>query len=86
MYERERDPIPAGLHLDHLCRVRDCVNPEHLEPVTNAENLRRGDGTKLTDEDVAAIRASTETNGVLGRRYHVTTDYIRRLRTREKRP
>lgn len=33
--------IPAGLELDHLCRVRHCVNPEHLEPVTRAENVRR---------------------------------------------
>jgi hypothetical protein len=33
--------IPNGLHLDHLCRVRDCCNPDHLEPVTPAENARR---------------------------------------------
>jgi hypothetical protein len=33
--------IPAGLHLDHLCRVHNCVNPDHLEPVTPAENNRR---------------------------------------------
>jgi hypothetical protein len=34
--------IPAGLTLDHLCRTPSCVNPTHLEPVTNAENIRRG--------------------------------------------
>jgi hypothetical protein len=34
-------PIPAGLTLDHLCGRRHCVRPDHLEPVTNAENLRR---------------------------------------------
>lgn len=34
-------PIPDGLELDHLCRVRHCVNPEHLEPVTRQENQRR---------------------------------------------
>jgi hypothetical protein len=33
--------IPDGLVLDHLCRVTSCVNPEHLEPVTQAENVRR---------------------------------------------
>lgn len=35
-------PIAEGLQLDHLCRVRCCVNPAHLEPVTLAENVRRG--------------------------------------------
>lgn len=34
-------PIPVGLEIDHLCRVRHCVNPDHLEAVTHAENLRR---------------------------------------------
>lgn len=41
-YEIFVGPIPKGLYLDHLCRVRNCVNPAHLEPVTNRENLRRG--------------------------------------------
>jgi hypothetical protein len=35
-------PIPEGLQLDHLCRVRHCCNPEHLEAVTGQENQRRG--------------------------------------------
>lgn len=34
--------IPEGLELDHKCRVPSCVNPQHLEPVTHRENLRRG--------------------------------------------
>ena len=41
-YILHRGPIPEGLHLDHLCRNRFCVNPAHLEPVTCGENLRRG--------------------------------------------
>lgn len=36
-------PIPAGLVLDHLCRVRRCCNPAHLEPVTNRVNVLRGE-------------------------------------------
>lgn len=42
VYELLVGPIPKGLTLDHLCRVRSCVNPDHLEPVTHAENVRRG--------------------------------------------
>ena len=41
MYELIVGPIPAGLDLDHLCRTRSCVRPDHLEPVTRGENARR---------------------------------------------
>lgn len=44
-YEHHRGPIPADLHLDHLCRNTLCVNPEHLEPVTLGENVLRGDSS-----------------------------------------
>jgi hypothetical protein len=43
-YADKYGPVPAGLELDHLCRVRRCVNPDHLEPVTRSENVRRGAG------------------------------------------
>lgn len=41
-WEAWNGPIPEGMQLDHKCRVRHCVNPAHLEPVTNTENIRRG--------------------------------------------
>lgn len=43
-YVEFRGSIPEGLILDHLCRVRDCVNPFHLEAVTHKTNSRRGIG------------------------------------------
>lgn len=42
-YEIHIGPIPDGLQLDHGCRVRCCVNPRHLEPVTLIENIARGE-------------------------------------------
>ncbi len=41
-YELLVGPIPEGLQIDHLCRNRGCVNPTHMEVVTNQENSRRG--------------------------------------------
>jgi len=45
-YEMHVGPIPAGLQIDHLCRNRMCVNPDHLEVVTTQENTRRGNAGK----------------------------------------
>lgn len=41
-YEEIHGPVPGGLPLDHICRNKACVNPDHLEPVGHVVNVRRG--------------------------------------------
>lgn len=45
-YQDFAGDIPLGLELDHTCKIRRCINPAHLEPVTKLVNLRRGDSHK----------------------------------------
>lgn len=47
-YKKLVGPIPSGLVLDHLCRHKACVNPLHLQPVTNGVNIRRGSRVRVT--------------------------------------
>ena len=83
-WEQAHGPLPDNLYVMHLCHNRPCVNVEHLRPGTNSENLlmssenlkRDVKGTKnpahrLTEDDVRAIRASTDTQVSLGERYGV---------------
>ena len=62
-YELHVGQVPSGLELDHLCRVTRCVNPDHLEPVTPAENMRR--------------RYATYTHCKSGHEFTVDNTYIR---------
>jgi hypothetical protein len=48
VYELLVGPIPKGLELDHLCRNTLCVNPDHLEAVTHAENMKRRKDSNLS--------------------------------------
>lgn len=65
-YEVHVGPIPDGLVIDHLCRNRACMRPDHLEPVSHAENVRRGasmerkthcsSGHEFTEENTYWVR------------------------------
>lgn len=83
-YELFVAPIPEGLYIDHLCRNKMCVNPAHLEPVTQAENVRRGVsihahnsrkthckwGHEFTPENVIQVTAKSGNPGRLCRECH----------------
>lgn len=81
-YERVRGKTAPGLQLDHVCRNRACVNPDHLEPVTRTENVRRGAQTRLSVGDVREIHAllsagapSTE----IAERYGIARSHVRNI-------
>lgn len=48
-FEHTHGPVPSGLVLDHLCRQRACVNPDHMEPVTQRQNILRGRGASASN-------------------------------------
>ena len=55
-YEKFKGPIDGNLFIDHLCRNIICVNPDHLEAVTQAVNVQRGNSSKINIEIVNKIR------------------------------
>src|ERR1051326_3887830 len=68
-YELHRGEMPDRMQIDHLCRVRCCVNPDHLEPVTHAENLRRGSGVPESTKEATRARAKLITHCPKGHEY-----------------
>lgn len=81
-WQRVHGPVPPGLELDHLCRVRACAEVAHLELVTRAQNVQRGSRTRLTADQARAIAAATaQTAAALAAAYGVCATTIRRIRT-----
>lgn len=84
-YERYVGPIPDGLLMDHLCRVRACVHPHHVEPTTYRENVRRspvhGAMAKAARDRCPADHLFDEANT----RWHYGTRYCRACQAEQKR-
>lgn len=82
-YELTNGKIPKGLVIDHLCRVRACINTAHMEVVTIKENNRRGRMSKLNMEKVIEIRKLYAEKKMkqleLARLYKVGPDEISRI-------
>jgi hypothetical protein len=87
-WEDRHGPVPDGMELDHACRNRGCVNPDHLEPVTHAVNARRGARAKLTPDAAARIRESSDPASAVAVQYgvHPQTVYDIRAGRRWARP
>jgi hypothetical protein len=84
VYERHHGAIPDGLQIDHLCRNRACVNPDHLEPVTQVENIRRGKNVKLSPEQVTRIRSEQRSNDEWAAMFGVSAGHIKNVKARRK--
>jgi hypothetical protein len=82
IYEYLVGPIPDGLSIDHLCRVRHCVNPAHLEPVTHRENVLRGQAPTAVNGRKTRCKRGHEFNRTVrnGRRCYTCHLYLSRVR------
>lgn len=80
IYALLNGPIPEGMTLDHGCSVRACCNPGHLEPVTFAENLRRGRSTRITGAQADAIRGDYRHAEVIAAEHGIGADHVRSIR------
>jgi hypothetical protein len=79
-YEAEIGPIAEGMEIDHLCRNRACVNPDHLEVVTRAQNQQRGAHAKLTWEKVKWIRDSPAPTTQIARELGISATTVSKVR------
>ena len=80
-WEQVNGSIPDGLVMDHLCRNRPCVNPAHVEPVTQAENVRRGRLCRVPEDVVDAIRSAEGSQRIIAQRFGVSQQYVSRIKS-----
>jgi hypothetical protein len=74
--------FPDDQHLDHLCRVHSCVNPEHLEPVPPGVNVRRGAKCLYTEDDIKRMMEMRKTGMLykdIARHFGAATEYIQAI-------
>lgn len=87
-YEKYKGKIPDNLVLDHLCRNTSCVNPEHLEAVTNEENCRRGINSKINMDIADEIRRLNKNNLLsireLSNKFNLSRTQITRIINNER--
>lgn len=93
-YVQINGPIPKGLELDHLCRIPQCVRPDHLEAVTHRVNMLRGKGTGAINAQKTHCPRGHEYDAYLpkyGRRYcktcnRIAAGYYKKMRRRGLKP
>ena len=88
VYEKyKKKKIESGLELDHKCRNRACVNPDHVEELTHLENVLVGETTKLKEFEVKLIRDLWEhgkvSQGELAIKFKVSQSNISDIITRK---
>lgn len=82
-YTWANGPIPPGLEIDHLCRTRGCVRPDHLEAVTHAENVRRSESwSGVNSRKTTCLRGHALATLSFGRRCRECPNERRRARNK----